>query len=62
MTNSIVSFFAVYIVFNFLGPSEIQKQRKDLAYFQRWRAKFSAKVGWESNKLQKHFRRQQVTF
>jgi hypothetical protein len=41
---------------------EIKKQRKDLAYFQRWRAKMSAKMGWESNKLQKHYRRQDIMF
>jgi len=44
------------------NPVEIKKQRKDLAYFQRWRAKMSAKMGWEANKLQKHYRRQDITF
>lgn len=42
--------------------NEIIKQRKDLAYFQRWNAKMGAKLGWETNKLQKHYRRQDITF
>ncbi len=41
---------------------ETKKVRKDLAYFQRWNAKMHAKLGWESNKLQKHFRRQDLCF
>jgi len=42
--------------------TEIQKQRKDMAYLQRWKSKMSAKLGWEANKLQKHFRRQDLCF
>ena len=46
----------------FFLAAEIKKQRKDLAYFQRWKAHWNAKLGWEANKLQKHFRRQDICF
>ncbi|CAF0730968.1 unnamed protein product [Brachionus calyciflorus] len=42
--------------------AEIQRKRKDMAYFKRWSAKMHAKLGWETNKLQKHFRRQDLCF
>lgn len=44
------------------NPTETKKVRKDLAYFQRWNAKMRTKLGWETNKLQKHFRRQDLCF
>jgi len=33
-----------------------------MAYFQRWSAKMHANLGVETNKLQKHFRRQDIIF
>jgi hypothetical protein len=42
--------------------AEVQKQQKDMAYFKRWSAKMHAKLGWKANKLQKHFRRQDICF
>ncbi|RNA28700.1 zinc finger protein 622-like [Brachionus plicatilis] len=42
--------------------AEIQKQRKDIAYLKRWSSRMYAKVGCDANKLQKHFRRQDLCF
>ena len=46
----------------FLKEVEVQKQQKDLAYFKRWSARMDVKLGWKANKLQKHFRRQDICF
>jgi len=44
------------------NPTETRKQLKDLACFQRWTQKWKAEVGCKANKLQKHFRRQDICF
>ncbi len=46
----------------YFSAAEIQRQRKDMAYFQRWTNKWRAKLGWRANKLQKNLRRQDITF
>jgi hypothetical protein len=51
-----------YNILKHFKVTDIQKQRKDLAYLQRWKSNWHTKLGWQSNKLQKHFRRQDLTF
>lgn len=47
---------------NTYSQGEIVKQRKDLAYFKRWSARMDTKLGWKANKLQPHYRRQNICF
>lgn len=42
--------------------AETKKSSKDMAYFQRYSQKWKSELGSRNNKLQKHFRRQDICF
>jgi len=44
------------------SPAEIKKQRKDMAYFQRWSQKMKTHLGGKANLLRENLRRPDITF
>lgn len=41
---------------------DLLTKRKDLACFQRWKSNMHVQLGWKTNSLMKHYRRQDITF